>query len=166
MQNIFILALVSCTILICGCESNEVMDYYEETKSTDLSEIAINTLTLNDTDTQVKEVLGEPDFTETVEQPPSTYYLYGDDEQVYDLDVRLVDGKVKRFFLSKNNFSSGIGDLIGKPEQAVYKLFGDDYYERTDTGTDVIGYFDKPNKINMEFTVDETVTGIIVSEIE
>ncbi|SDM68040.1 hypothetical protein [Sediminibacillus halophilus] len=165
MRNIFILALVSCTILIGGCGSKERMDFYEETKSTDLSEVTINTLTLNAKDTQVKEALGELDFTETVEEPPSTYYIYGEDEKFYDLDIRLVDGKAKRYFLAKN-IDSDLGDLIGRSEQAVLQAFGDDYYERVDTGTDVIGYFDKPNQINIEFIVNETVTGIILSEIE
>ncbi len=166
MRNIFILALVSCTILIGGCGSKEKMDFYEQTKSTDLSDVTIDTLTLNAKETQVKEVLGEPDFTETVEEPPSTYYIYGEDEKLYDLDIRLVDGKAKRYFLAKNTVHSDLGDLIGKSEQAVFQAFGDDYYKRMDTGTNVIGYFDKQSKINMEFTVDETVTGIILSEVE
>ncbi len=166
MRNIFILALVSCTILIGGCGSKEKMDFYEQTKSTDLSDVTIDTLTLNAKETQVKEVLGEPDFTETVEEPPSTYYIYGEDEKLYDLDIRLVDGKAKRYFLAKNIVHSDLGDLIGKSEQAVFQTFGDEYYKRMDTGTNVIGYIDKQNKINMEFTVDETVTGIILSEVE
>ncbi|WP_053217256.1 hypothetical protein [Virgibacillus senegalensis] len=164
--NMLLLIIMIGSILVSGCGSNEKKDFYEETKSTDLSDVTIHSLTLNSTDKQVEEVFGEPDFTETVEEPPSTYYIYGEDEKFYDLDIKLVDGKVKRFFLANNNFHSELGDLIGKSKQAVFQMFGSDYYERTDTGADVIGYFDKQNKTNIEFTIDKVVTGIIVSEIE
>ncbi|RSL29142.1 hypothetical protein D7Z54_32810 [Salibacterium salarium] len=122
------------------------MDFYEDTKSTDLSQIKINAVALNSNEEQIIKEVGEPDFVEEVEDPESTYYIYGDDKKFYDLDFKLVDGKIKRFFVTNNKFDIELGNIIGKSKKDIIKLLGDNYYELSDSGSDVIGYFDKSNK--------------------
>ncbi|SDK36088.1 hypothetical protein [Sediminibacillus albus] len=164
-RNIIILIFFICAFLLSGCDSKNKMDYYDDTKSTDLSQARIHTITINATEQQVRKEFGEPDFIEEVENPEATYYIYGNDKEDYSLDVMLTDGKVKRFFIGKDVFNSEIATLIGKSKEEIVKLLGNDYYERNDTGSVVIGYFDKSHQKNIELIMDETVTGIIVSEI-
>ena len=47
----------------------------------------------------------------------------------------------------------------------VIQAYGGNYYEREDSGARIIGYFDKTQKVNMEFSFNETIEGIIVSKI-
>ncbi len=140
------------------------MEFYEGTKSVDLSNEDIKSIPLNSTENKVKDVLGKPDFVIKIENPKSNYYIYGKNEKNYDLEFRLVRGKVKSYLISSSKYTLSKGITIGNSKTDVMNAYGKNYYERTDTGANIIGYYDKVNNINIEFGMsDNKVNGIIVS---
>ncbi len=66
--------------------------------------------------------------------------------------------------ISSSKYTLSKGITIGNSKTDVMNAYGKNYYERTDTGANIIGYFDKVNNINIEFGMsDNKVNGIIVS---
>lgn len=160
------LGLLFFTTILSGCTQNK-MDYYNETPSTDLSKEKVGTISIGSKEQNVLNEFGEPDFTEKIQRPQSTYLVYGKNRNNYDLDFRIVGGRVVRYFISSKKYKTEKKISIDSSKEDVIQAYGDNYYERTDTGSDVIGYFDKKNKINIEFSFDKfnKVIGIIVSKV-
>ncbi|MGR9522437.1 hypothetical protein ACSS31_01230 [Priestia megaterium] len=59
------------------------------------------------------------------------------------------------------------GIHTGDSKKDVIRAYGENYYERKDTGATIIGYFDKTHKLNIEFSLDDNskVGGILVQKI-
>ncbi|WP_026695425.1 hypothetical protein [Peribacillus kribbensis] len=57
----------------------------------------------------MKWLVGKPDFIETIQKPESSYYIYGNDEQHYDVEFRLVTGKVKRYLIASDKYEAAQG---------------------------------------------------------
>ncbi|RFU66131.1 hypothetical protein [Bacillus sp. V59.32b] len=153
-------------LIVGGCDpfSKDNSESHQSPACTDLSNEHIQSISLKSTKDDVTNVLGEPDFVEEIENPKSTYFIYGKDESDYDVDFLLEEGKVQRIYLSSNKYKTAKGVAVGSHKSEVIDAYGDNYYERTEKGAPIIGYFDKVNHINMEFGFSEDrVTGIIVA---
>ena len=78
-----------------------------------------------------------------------------------------MNGEVKRYFITSGKYSTGKGISEGSSKKDVIKAYGENFYERTDSGATIMGYFDKENKINIELGMsNDKVDGIIVAEIK
>lgn len=165
-KRIIISFLVSMTVLT-GCGSKDKMDFYEDTLSTSLSE-EVGDVALHSKKKQIIENLGTPDFVEKEKTSKSTYYKYGDTESDTDLEIQIVKGQVNRYSFSSDAYQTAKGITKGVSKNEVIREYGDRYYEREDSGSTIIGYFDKTKKVNIEFTLNdkERVKGIMVTEIE
>ncbi|MFJ7677125.1 hypothetical protein ACIQXQ_03660 [Peribacillus sp. NPDC097198] len=151
-------------IVLSGCGTTNKMDFYENTDSTSLSE-EVNTISLNSTEDKIKEILGEPDFVEEVEKSKSTYLIYGKDRDNSDIEFQIVNGQVASYFFSNNTYKTSKKITKGSSKEDVIQEYGENYYERDDSGAKIMGYFDKNQKVNMEFSFNETIEGIIISKI-
>lgn len=151
-------------IVLSGCGTTNKMDFYENTDSTSLSE-EVNTISLNSTEDKIKEILGEPDFVEEVEKSKSTYLIYGKDRDNSDIEFQIVNGQVASYFFSSNTYKTSKKITKGSSKEDVIQEYGENYYERDDSGAKIMGYFDKNQKVNMEFSFNETIEGIIISKI-
>lgn len=59
--------------------------------------------------------------------------------------------KIIRFVVNDKNIESYKGVKIGDSKERVVDLYGDNYYERLEQGTNIIGYVDKNKKTSIEF---------------
>ena len=81
--------------------------------------------------------------------------------------IFFVNGEVKGYFISSGKYCTSKGVSKESSKKDVIKAYGENIYERTDSGASIIGYFDKENKINIEFGMsNDRVEGIIVAEIK
>lgn len=60
-------------------------------------------------------------------------------------------GKITRFIVTDSNLKTAKGIKIGDEKKAIVQAYGDNYYFRTEQGSDIIGYVDKKGKISLEF---------------
>lgn len=134
------------------------MDFYKDTVSTDLSQEKIGAVSIGSYESEVKDEFGKPDSTN--KDTDSTYLIYGE-----KLEFKIVNGVVERYLFTNNKYKTVKNIYKGSLKEEVIEAYGDNYYERTDTGAEVIGYFDKTNKLNIEFTINEEVVGILISNI-
>lgn len=164
----FPLSLFLFVFFIGGCDpsSKNRMEFYDRTASIELSDENIKSISIHSSKNKVIEMFGKPDFVDPVEQPKSSYYIYGKDETNHDVEFRLVSGEVKSYFIASGKYTTSKGISKGSNKKDVMKAYGDHFYERTDTGANIIGYFDKVHKMNIEFGISNNqVAGIIVSEM-
>lgn len=163
----FYILLLPIAIILVGCDlmGQNKNNFYDTTKSIDLSKENINSISFQSTFDDVKREFGEPTEIQQIKKPPYYYIVYKDKNGDELLDVRFVDDKVQRYMVSTNSLYTASGITVGSSKKDVIEEYGDTFYERTETGVNVIGYFDKENKINIEFILtEETVTTIIVSK--
>ncbi|WP_443128580.1 hypothetical protein [Gracilibacillus sp. D59] len=154
-------------IFLVGCDltSKEMTEFYDQTPSVDLAEEAIKSVSINSDENKVIEVFGKPNFIETIQRPKSRYYIYGKDKTEYHVGFRLANGEVKRYSILSSEFTTSKGIGKGDSKQDVLQAYGKNYYEREETGANIIGYIDKVHKINIEFGMSgDQVNGIIVLE--
>lgn len=159
------LSLLLFALILSGCGTKNKMDFYDKTPSIDLSKEKIGTVSIGSKEIEVKNEFGEPDFIENIKDPNSTHLIYGKDKKNSDLKFKIVEGIVDRYLLSSKEYETEKKISSGSSKEDVIEAYGDNYYERTDTGADVIGYFDKTNKINIEFTFNKNVVGILISDV-
>ncbi|WP_367041387.1 hypothetical protein [Priestia megaterium] len=109
----------------------------------------------------------KPKFIEVTEQPPYTTYIYGKSTEKYDVEFKIVDNKVSRYDLISSKYSTEKGIHTGDSKKDVIRAYGENYYEREDTGATIVGYFDKNHKLNIEFSLDDKdkVGGILVQKM-
>ncbi|QVY63457.1 hypothetical protein [Cytobacillus gottheilii] len=161
-----ILTLIMILILI-GCEplAKETMDFYENTGSIDLSSEDINSISINSSEKDVINNFGKPNEVEEIDNPKSKYLSYD------GVEFGFVDDKVIRLFIKRTHENSKIYETykeikIGDKKEKVMKEYGDQYYERVESGIDTVGYFDKDNRINIEFGINEDkVIAVIIQQI-
>ena len=156
-------------LLLVGCDpsAKDKMEFYDTALSIHLSDEKMESASINSRENEVKAVFGKPDFIDEIEKPKSTYYIYGKNETNDDIDFLFVNGEVKRYFISSGKYSTSKGISEGSSKKDVIKAYGENFYERTDSGATIIGYFDKENKVNIEFGMsNDKVDGIIVTEIQ
>jgi len=152
--------------ILIGCEpsSKSKMEYYDQTISIDLSKENINSITLNSVEKDVVRVNGKPASIEAIEKPKSKYYIYGKDGSEDSADFKIADGKVVSIQASNKKYKTVKGLTVGSTKAEIIEAYGKNYYQRTDTGANILGYIDKGHKINLEFSLDHNkVMGLILT---
>ncbi|MBM7553947.1 hypothetical protein [Thalassobacillus pellis] len=154
-------------LILMGCEplAKETMDFYESTESIDLSDENINSISINSYENDVINTFGKPTEVEEIRDPKSKYLSYD------GVEFGFADAKVIRLFIRRTDENSKIyetakGIKIGDTKDQVIKEYGENYYERVESGLDTLGYFDKDNLINIEFGFNENkVIAVIIKKI-
>jgi hypothetical protein len=146
-------------LVVIGCDpfSKETMDFYEDTKSIDLSDENINSISIHSTENDVTATFGKPNDVEEIANPQSKYLSYD------EIEFGIAADKVIRYYFTKN-YETSKGIKIGDTKEEVIKEYGENYYERTEGGLDTVGYFDKENKINIEFEFYENKAAAVMIE--
>jgi hypothetical protein len=161
-------SLILLTLLItvlAGCGTVDKMEFYDETKSTDLSE-EVSGISLGVTEDKVKEVLGKPNFTEKSEDKKFNNLIYGQSKKNPEIELQVSRGKISRYFFLSHKYNSTKGIARGDSKEDIIKKYGENYYQRDETGLKIIGYFDKKKKVNIEFSLNDAVEGIMVAKID
>lgn len=144
---------------LSGCSQNR-MDFYENTDTTDLSKENIGGIKIGSIEKDVMNVFGKPDSIHRSQEPDTYYLIYGKNE---DVQFKIVDGVVKEYFFSDQKLTTEKGISIGDSKADVIENYGKNYYTRTDTGEkdNVLGYFDKENNIVLEFIFEKNLAVIL-----
>lgn len=135
----------------CDLSSENKSSFYESTNSTSLGDEDIQSIALNSTETDVFNVFGEPDFKDEVESPKSMHYIYGKEQSRFDVDFLLMNDKVTRYHIGSTKYKTIRNITLNSPKEDIISAYGKNFYTRSDTGAEVIGYFDKVNDTNLEF---------------
>lgn len=148
-------------LISTGCDpsSKDKMEYYDNTKGIDLSDENVNSISLNSNENDVLNAFGKPtEITETT-NPISKHLAYN------GIEFEVIEDKVIRYFF-KEKYQTSKRITVGDTKKEVVKTYSENYYERNDTGSEIIGYFDKDNMINIEFTFEKNkVEGVIVGKV-
>jgi len=150
-----LLGLSLAVFVFSGCDPSATPkdDYYTSTKSTNLSQENIEQLHIGSNKYEVTKSFGKPTSIELVSEPKCEYYSYGKSKDNYDLDFRIVKNEVVGYTLYSEKYGTAKGIRIGSSKADVINAYGDNYYKRNDTGAEIYGYFDKSNKLNLEFLI-------------
>ncbi|MFB1049432.1 hypothetical protein [Paraliobacillus sp. JSM ZJ581] len=159
-KDTFIISFLLFYLYLSGCGTKNKIDFYKETENTDLSKEAIETVSIGSKEKEVISAFEKPDLTKKSKNTKSTYLIYGN-----ALEFKIVEGIVERYSFTNRKYQTDKGIYIGSSKEDVIEAYGDSYYETTDTGANIIGYFDKSNQINIEFSLDSDVIGILVTGI-
>ncbi|MEB2290538.1 hypothetical protein [Priestia megaterium] len=165
---LFIFPLILLLLASCDPSSTPKEKYYSSTKTTNLELENVKSVSVGSSKYDVASYLRKkPKFIEVTEQPPYTTYVYGKSTEKYDVEFKIVDNKVSRYDLISSKYGSEKGIHTGDSKKDVIRAYGENYYEREDTGATIIGYFDKNYKLNIEFSLDDKdkVGGILVQKI-
>ncbi|MBQ4866834.1 hypothetical protein IHQ11_10030 [Priestia megaterium] len=165
---LFIFPLILLLLASCDPSSTPKEKYYSSTKTTNLELENVKSVSIGSSKYDIASCLRKkPNFIEVTEQPPYTTYIYGKSTEKYDVEFKIVDNKVSRYDLISSKYSTEKGIHTGDSKKGVIRAYGENYYEREDTGATIIGYFDKTHKLNIEFSLDDNskVGGILVQKI-
>ncbi|MGG0585210.1 hypothetical protein ABE049_13005 [Priestia megaterium] len=170
IKNYFVFIFLLVLLLVASCDpsSTPKEKYYSSTKSTNLQSENVKSVSIGSSKYDIAIGLKKkPKFMEVTEQPPYTTYIYGKSKEKYDAEFKIADNKVSRYYLLSDKYATEKGIHTGDSKQDVSKVYGENYYEREDTGATIIGYFDKNHKLNIEFSLDDKdkVGGILVQKI-
>ncbi|MBU3570213.1 hypothetical protein IUJ58_03735 [Priestia aryabhattai] len=170
IKNYFLFVFPLILLLVASCDPSSAPKekYYSSTKTTNLELENVKSVSIGSSKYDVASCLKKkPKFIETTEQPPYTTYIYGKSTEKYDVEFKIVDNKVSRYDFISSKYSTGKGIHTGDSKKDVIRAYGENYYEREDTGATIIGYFDKNHKLNIEFSLDDKdkVGGIMVQKI-
>lgn len=161
-----IFAFMLFTLVSCDPSSTPKEKYYSNTNSTDLKAENIKSVSIGDSKYDVTSSFGKPKFIDVVENPPYTTYTYGENKDKYDVEFKIENNKISRYILLNSKYHTEKGIHIGVNKKDVIEAYGKEYYERQDAGANVFGYFDKKNKINLEFILDgNSIKGIIITDM-
>ncbi|QFT90782.1 hypothetical protein FIU87_19230 [Bacillus sp. THAF10] len=150
------------TLFLTGCDpfEKEAMDFYQTTKSTNLTREHVQSISIHSNENEIMTVFGKPDTTEEIQDPKSTYLIYD------DIEFGLKESKVFRYHFQRNHETSK-GIAIGDKKDKVIREYGQHYYERVEGGNETVGYFDKDNRLQIEFGFQEDrVVTVIMEELE
>jgi hypothetical protein len=156
------LLIVSILILAAGCgmNSKDKLKLYENIESTDLSGETMKTVSLSSTKEALINNFGEPKKIYEIPNPKTAYFVYK------DIEFGLKNNEVFRYYFSGNHLTSK-GITEGDSRVKVIESYGPNYYERTETGTDIIGYLDKKNRTSIEFSfLENNLAGTILMKIK
>lgn len=65
------------------------------------------------------------------------------------------NGNITRFIVTDRNLETARGIRIGDSKKDIIKTYGENYYTRTEQGTNIIGYVDKKRNITLEFWLSD-----------
>lgn len=147
-------------LFLMGCDpfSKSKTEFYNSTESINLSEENINSITLNSTENDVIGAFGKPIEVSHVTNPKSKYVTYE------GIEFRIIENKVTRYNFNNNNYQTAKGITVGDTKESVIQVYGENFYERSESGLDTIGYFDKENMMNLEIGFKENKTVIVIIE--
>lgn len=145
--------------ILNGCGTVDNLEFYDDTESTSLSE-EVNTISIGSKEDRLRQVFGEPISVEKPDESNSKYLEYD------DIEFEIKDGEVVRYFYSNKKYITQKGIKLGSSKEDVIDVYGENYYEREDTGTEIIGYFDKTKKVNIEFAFSDDLDLVMVSKID
>ena len=150
---------LSMLLFLTGCDplSKSKMEFYNNTESINLSEENVSSIKINSTTNDVTGILGKPDKVNIVANPTSKYLIYE------GIEFGMIDDKVFRYHFN-NNYQTSKGITVSDTKEDVIQAYGEDFYERVESGLDIIGYFDKVNMINLELGFQENKTVLITIE--
>ncbi|WP_209368727.1 hypothetical protein [Priestia megaterium] len=170
IKNYFLIIFPFVLLLLASCDpsSPPKEKYYSSTKSTNLQLENVKSVSIGSSKYDVAIGLKKkPKFIEVTEKPPYTTYIYGESTEKYDVEFKIVDNKVSRYDFISSKYGTEKGIHTGDSKKDVIRAYGENYYEREDTGATIIGYFDKTHKLNIEFSLDDNskVGGILFQKI-
>ncbi|PVC75583.1 hypothetical protein C2I27_00770 [Priestia megaterium] len=170
IKNYFLIIFPFVLLLLASCDrsSTPKEKYYSSTKSTNLQLENVKSVSIGSSKYDVAIGLKKkPKFIEVTEKPPYTTYIYGESTEKYDVEFKIVDNKVSRYDFISSKYGTEKGIHTGDSKKDVIRAYGENYYEREDTGATIIGYFDKTHKLNIEFSLDDNskVGGILFQKI-
>lgn len=118
------------------------------TSSTDLGNENVDDLSVNDDfySKKISEKYGE----KTEQSRDVENYDYFELSNGIEVAVNNKD-KITRFIVTDSNLKTAKGIKIGDEKNAIVKAYGDNYYFRTEQGSDIIGYVDKKRNLSLEF---------------
>ena len=163
-QRLFIgIVLLLALFVLSACGTKDKLELLDETASTDLSAESVASVHVGSSESDVLKTLGEPIVMEETKEPKATYLSFGSSKKNIDLEVKIVDGKVVRYILPTAKYETEKNVSLENSKEEIIQHYGQNFYSRTDTGTEVIGYFDKEQKINLEFSFEDSLKGILVT---
>lgn len=148
-------------LLLIGCDpfAKNNMEFYNTTKSINLSDENVNSITLNSIEKDVIRIFGNHVEIREVTKPISKYLIYN------GIEFGIREDNVFRYYFNKT-YQTAKGITVGDTKEKVIQAYGENYYERIEGGLDTIGYFDKENMINLEFGLKENkVIGVLIVKI-
>ena len=150
---------LSMLLVLTGCDpfAKSKMEFYNSTESINLSEENVNSITLNSTVNDVTEAFGKPIKVNIVTNPQSKYLVYD------GIEFGMIEDKVIRYYFN-NNYQTAKGISVGDTKEIVIQAYGENFYERVESGLNTIGYFDKEHRINLEFGFKENKTEVVIIE--
>jgi hypothetical protein len=132
--------------------------FYETIEHTDLSLENVKRVSLDTAEETVITKLKAPYEVNEIPETHTKYLVYD------DVEIGIKDKKVFRYFF-RGDYRTTKGIRAGDEAEKIIDAYGPHYYERMDTGTDIIGYFDKQHNINIEFSfVDKKLIGTIIQK--
>jgi hypothetical protein len=154
------LVLIGSLLLLSGYgqDLNDRNRFYETIEPTDLSLENVKGVSLGSAEELVLTKFKSPSEVNEIPNTLTKYFVYK------DVEFGIKGKIVYRYFL-RGLYRTEKGISAGDGVDKVIDAYGSHYYERTDTGTDIIGYFDKKHSINMEFSfVDDKLIGTIIQK--
>lgn len=146
-------------LFLMGCDpfDKSKTEFYNSTESSNLSEENVNSITLNSTENDVIGTFGKPAEVSDVTNPTSKYLTYD------GIEFGIIEDKVNRYYFN-NNYQTAKGITVGDTKENVIQAYGENFYERVESGLDTIGYFDKENMINLEIGFKENKIVLVIIE--
>lgn len=146
-------------LFLMGCDpfAESKKEFYNSTESINLSEENVNSITLNSTENDVIGAFGKPVAVSKVTNPKSKYLTYD------GIEFGIIEDKVNRFYFN-NKYRTAKGITVGDTKEDVIQAYGENFYERVESGLDTIGYFDKENMINLEIGFKENKIALVIIE--
>ncbi|WP_240377148.1 hypothetical protein [Bacillus piscicola] len=106
-------------LVLFGCDplAKDTMDFYQNTKSTDLSDESVNSITINSREGEVTTTFGKPYEVEEVANPESKYFNYN------GIEFRIVDDKVVRYYFN-STYETAKQLKVGDTKDKVIAAYG------------------------------------------
>ena len=146
-------------LFLMGCDpfAKSKTEFYNSAESINLSEENINSITLNSTENDVIGAFGKPVEVSDDTNPKSKYLTYN------GIEFGIIEDKVNRYYFN-NNYQTAKGITVGDTKENVIQAYGENFYERVESGLDTIGYFDKENMISLEIGFKENKIVLVIIE--
>lgn len=153
MKRNYLILFIVMSIVLAGVsyfDINFSRSYHHKfCKTTDLKNENISGIYLGDR-TDDEKVESQYGKISEFSQDNSMYNYYFLSENI-EVAREKNDKKIIRFVVNDKSVESYKGIKIGDSKERIVDLYGDNYYERLEQGTNIIGYVDKNKKISIEF---------------